>query len=157
MSELTQEGAFAPQSVAGSDANGNITTVQTINIPALSVRRAETTVELPSGGSTVIAGLIQEKTKQSLDAVPGVKNIPILGALFRSRDFQNDETELVVIVTPYLVDPTDPNKLRTPDEGYSTAGDLATIFLGRLNDVYSVPGASTDGQTYDAPVGFIIE
>tara|TARA_B100000678_G_scaffold161909_1_gene135314 strand:- start:13203 stop:14870 length:1668 start_codon:yes stop_codon:yes gene_type:complete len=157
VSELTQEGAFAPQSVAGTDSNGNVTTVQTINIPALSVRRAETTVELPSGGSTVIAGLIQEKTKQSLDAVPGVKNLPILGALFRSRDFQNDETELVIIVTPYLVDPTDPNKLRTPDEGYSTASDLATIFLGRLNDVYAVPGATTEGQSFDAPVGFIIE
>lgn len=157
VSELTQEGAFAPQSVAGTDANGNVTTVQTINIPALSVRRAETTVELPSGGSTVIAGLIQEKTKQSLDAVPGLKNLPVLGALFRSRDFQNDETELVIIVTPYLVDPTDPNKLRTPDEGYSTASDLATIFLGRLNDVYAVPGASTEGRSFNAPVGFIIE
>lgn len=157
VSELTQEGAFAPQSVAGTDANGQVTTVQTINIPALSVRRAETTVELPSGGSTVIAGLIQEKTKQSLDAVPGVKNLPILGALFRSRDFQNDETELVIIVTPYLVDPTDPNKLRTPDEGYSNAGDLASLFLGRINDVYAVPGASTEGQSFNAPVGFIIE
>lgn len=157
VSELTQEGAFAPQSVAGTDSNGNITTIQTINIPALSVRRAETTVELPSGGSTVIAGLIQEKTKQTLDSIPGIKNVPILGALFRSRDFQNDETELVVIVTPYLVDPTDPNKLRTPDEGYSTAGDLATVFLGRLNDVYSVPGADVKGRDFNAPVGFIIE
>ena len=157
VSELTQEGAFAPQSVAGTDANGNVTTVQTINIPALSVRRAETTVELPSGGSTVIAGLIQEETKQSMDSLPGINNIPVLGALFRSRDFQNDETELVVIVTPYLVDPTDPNRLRTPDEGYSTAGPAAGFFLGRLNDVYSVPGASVEGENFDAPVGFIIE
>lgn len=157
VSELTQEGAFAPESVAGTDANGNVVTYQSINIPALSVRRAETTVELPSGGSTVIAGLIQEKTKQSLDSVPGIKNVPILGALFRSRDFQNDETELVVIVTPYLVDPADPNKLRTPDEGYSNAGDLATIFLGRLNDIYAVPGSNTEGKSFDAPVGFIVE
>lgn len=157
VSELTQEGAFSPESVAGTDADGNVVTYQSLNIPALSVRRAETTVELPSGGSTVIAGLIQEKTKQSLDSVPGIKNVPILGALFRSRDFQNDETELVVIVTPYLVDPTDPNKLRTPADGYSSAGDLATIFLGRLNDLYSVPGADTKGKSFDAPVGFIIE
>ncbi|MFC6197957.1 type II and III secretion system protein family protein [Ponticaulis profundi] len=157
VSELTQEGAFAPQSVAGTDANGNVTTVQTINIPALTVRRAETTVELPSGGSTMIAGLIQESTQQTLDSIPGIKNVPILGALFRSRDFQNDETELVVIVTPYLVDPTDPNKLKTPGDGYSTAGDLATMFLGRLNDIYAVPGANTEGETFDAPVGFIIE
>lgn len=157
VSELTQEGAFAPESVAGIDANGQVVTVQSINIPALSVRRVETTVELPSGGSTMIAGLIQEKTKQSLDSVPGIKNLPILGALFRSRDFQNDETELVVIVTPYLVDPTDPNRLRTPDEGYSNAGDMASIFLGRLNDIYAVSGADTEGKSFDAPVGFIIE
>ena len=157
VSELTQEGAFSPQSVAGTDSSGNVITYQSINIPALSVRRAETTVELPSGGSTVIAGLIQEKTKQSMDAVPGIKNIPILGALFRSRDFQNDETELVIIVTPYLVDPTDPNKLRTPADGFSNAGDLATVFLGRLNDIYAVPGADTKGKKFDAPVGFIIE
>lgn len=157
VSELTQEGAFSPQSVAGTDSSGNVITYQSINIPALSVRRAETTVELPSGGSTVIAGLIQEKTKQSMDAVPGIKNVPILGALFRSRDFQNDETELVIIVTPYLVDPTDPNKLRTPADGFSNASDLATVFLGRLNDIYAVPGADTKGKKFDAPVGFIIE
>ena len=157
VSELTQEGAFSPESVAGTDAEGNVVTFQSINIPALTVRRAETTVELPSGGSTVIAGLIQEKTKQSLDSVPGIKNVPVLGALFRSRDFQNDETELVIIVTPYLVDPTDPNKLRTPGEGLTNADDLSTIFLGRLNDVYAVPGSSTDGETFNAPVGFIIE
>ena len=157
VSELTTEGAFTPESVAGVDSEGNVITVQTINIPALSVRRAETTVELPSGGSTVIAGLIQEKTKQSLDGVPGIKNVPILGALFRSRDFQNDETELVVIVTPYLVDPTDPNKLLAPDDGYSGAGDLATVFLGRLNDIYAVPGSDTKGKSFNAPVGFIID
>lgn len=157
VSELTQEGAFSPESVAGIDDEGNLITYQSLNIPALSVRRAETTIELPSGGSTVIAGLIQEDTKQSFDAVPGIKNVPVLGALFRSRDFQNDETELVIIVTPYLVDPTDPNKLATPDKGYSNAGDLAGIFLGRLNDIYAVPGSNTDGQTFDAPVGFIIE
>ncbi len=157
VSELTQEGAFAPQAVAGTRPDGSVITVQSINVPALSVRRAETTVELPSGGSTVIAGLIQESTKQTLDSVPGVKNIPILGALFRSRDFQNDETELVIIVTPYLVDPTSPNKLRTPDEGFSNASDLATIFLGQLNDLYAVPGADTSNVSFDAPVGFIVE
>lgn len=64
---------------------------QTMTIPALKVRRAETTVEIPSGGSLVIAGLIQETTRQNLDSVPGVKDVPVLGALFRSRDFQNEE------------------------------------------------------------------
>lgn len=157
VSELSNEGAFAPESVAGTDGQGNVISVQSINVPALTVRRVESTVELPSGGSMVIAGLIQEKTKQALDGVPGVKDVPVLGALFRSRDFQNSETELVVIVTPYLVDPTDPRKLRTPDEGYGTTTDLATIFLGKLNDLYAVPGADTAGKSFDAPVGFIVE
>ena len=70
-----------------------------VTIPALNVRRAETTVELPSGGSFAIAGLMQHTTKQQIDAFPGVKDLPVLGALFRSRDFQNAETELVVMVT----------------------------------------------------------
>ena len=157
VSELSQEGAFTPETVAGFDNNGDIITVQTVNIPSLTVRRVETTVELPSGGSTVVAGLIQETTQQSLASIPGIKNVPVLGSLFRSRDFQNDETELVVIVTPYLVDPVDPSKLQTPADGFSSAGDLSTVFLGRINDLYKVPGADTSGKSFDAPVGFIVE
>ena len=143
VSELSQQGGFQSDSVAGTDPNtGQAVTGQTITIPALKVRRAETTVEIPSGGSLVIAGLIQEQTKQTLDGVPAAKDIPVLGALFRSRDFQNDETELVVIVTPYLVDPTDPQGFRDPDRGYVTARDLRTIFFGKLNEVYAVPGSA---------------
>ena len=70
-----------------------------VTIPALTVRRAETTVEMPSGGSFAIAGLMQHETKQVIDGFPGLKDMPVLGALFRSRDFENDETELVVLVT----------------------------------------------------------
>lgn len=152
VSELTQQGAFQSRSVAGIDpTTGQATVGQTISVPALKVRRAETTVEMPSGGSLVIAGLIQEQTRQSLDGIPGAKDLPVLGALFRSRDFQNDETELVVIVTPYLVDPTDPSKFREPDDGYVTPRDASTVFFGRLNEVYAVPGASVDEST--APSG----
>jgi len=89
-----------------------------ITIPALSVRRAETTVELPSGGSLVIGGLMQNQSKQSIDGFPGLKDLPILGALFRSRDFQNNETELVVMVTAYLVDPVSEARLARPDQGF---------------------------------------
>ncbi len=159
VSELSQQGGFQSDSVAGTDPNtGEALTGQTITIPALKVRRAETTVEIPSGGSLVIAGLIQEQTKQTLDGVPGAKDIPVLGALFRSRDFQNDETELVVIVTPYLVDPTDPQGFRDPDRGYVTSRDMRTILFGKLNDVYAVPGSAAD----KAPVprgssGFIFD
>ncbi len=147
VSELTMQGAFQARSVVGVDPDtGEPTVGQSVAVPALKVRRAETTVELPSGGSLVIAGLIQEQTKQSLDGMPGAKDIPVLGALFRSRDFQNDETELVVIVTPYLVDPTDPQNLRNPDSGYVTSRDARTIFFGKLNEVYGVKGG-TAGKT----------
>ena len=143
VSELSQQGGFQSQSVAGIDPNtGQARTGQTVTIPSLKVRRAETTVELPSGGSLMIAGLIQEQTKQTIDGVPGAKDIPIIGALFRSRDFINDETELVVIVTPYLVDPTDPQNLRDPDRGLVNARDSRTILFGKLNEVYAVPGSA---------------
>jgi pilus assembly protein CpaC len=129
-----------------------------MTIPALKVRRAETTVEIPSGGSLVIAGLIQESTKQNLDSVPGLKDAPVLSALFRSRDFQNDETELVVIVTPYLVDPTDPQGFRDPDRGYVAATDARTILFGKLNDVYAVPGsAAARSPAPSGASGFIID
>jgi pilus assembly protein CpaC len=159
VSELSTQGGFQSSSGVTVDPDtGQAISAQTMTIPALKVRRAETTVEIPSGGSLVIAGLIQEQTKQNLDGVPGAKDIPILGALFRSRDFQNDETELVVIVTPYLVDPTDPQGFRDPDRGYVTSRDGRTVLFGKLNDVYAVPGAST-GKT-PAPQGasgFIID
>jgi pilus assembly protein CpaC len=152
VSELSQQGGFASRGITGIDPDtGEPVIGQTITIPSLKVRRAETTVEIPSGGSLVIAGLIQESTRQSLDGIPGAKDIPVLGALFRSRDFINDETELVVIVTPYLVDPTDPQGFRDPDRGYVTPRDLRTVFFGKLNEVYAVPGSAA-GKTA-APKG----
>ena len=102
VSELSNEGSFTLSNGNGAPA---------LTIPALSVRRAETTVELPSGGSLMIAGLLQQQTKQNIDALPGMTSLPILGALFRSRDYLNGETELVVIITPYIVDPTHPQDL----------------------------------------------
>ena len=119
--------------------------------------RAETTVELPSGGSLVLAGLIREETRQNLDSVPGVENIPVLGSLFRSRDYANQETELVVLVTPYLVDATNPNDMATPADGFQTATEAEALLFGRLNRVYAVPGADTEGQGWNGPVGFQFE
>lgn len=159
VSELSQTGGFSSRVGTGVDPNtGEPTGSTVLTIPALKVRRAETTVEIPSGGSLVIAGLIQESTRQNLDGLPGAKDIPILGALFRSRDFINDETELVVIVTPYLVDPTDPQGFRDPDRGFVTPRDLRTVLFGKLNEVYAVPG-STVGKAA-APKGssgFIVD
>jgi pilus assembly protein CpaC len=158
VSELTDQGALelTSSTIIDSDS-GAITTVPGLTLPGLKVRRAETTLELPSGGSMVMAGLIQDQTKQNIDGTPGAKDIPGIGALFRARDLQSEETELVVIVTPYLVTPTSENNLSTPSDGYRTASDFDTIVLGRLNRVYAAPDANVDGLGWRGPIGFILD
>jgi pilus assembly protein CpaC len=160
VSELSSLGAFNLTSQSSSSSSGGTTTSvagPTITVPGLNVRRAETTVELPSGGAMMIAGLLKEETKQDLDSLPGLMNLPVLGALFRSRDYQAGETELVIIVTPYLVNPTSPANLQTPADGLQIANDAETILLGRLNKVYKAPPAAVAGRTYQGPVGYVIE
>jgi pilus assembly protein CpaC len=137
-------------------SNEDAITVNGGTVPSLKVRRAETTVELPSGGSMVMAGLIQDTTKQHINGFPGLMNLPVLGQLFRSRDFQSDETELVVIVTPYVVDPVNEKQLATPLDRFNVATDRQTILLGRLNKVYGASGLSPKG-VYHGNVGFIVE
>ncbi|WP_018997998.1 type II and III secretion system protein family protein [Hirschia maritima] len=157
VSELTNQGGYQVGGGVAVNADGSTSTIPATVIPALKVRRADTTVEMPSGGSLVIAGLIQEQTQQAMDKVPGVGNLPVLGSLFRSREFQNDETELVVIVTPYLVDPTDPKKLRSPDDGYVSAKDSKAIFFGKMNKVYAVEGADVEENAGVQGAGFILD
>ncbi len=157
ISELSNQGAFQGQSVAGVTADGQVVTAQTLTIPSLTVRRAESVVELPSGGSTMLAGLIQSRSRQTIDQLPGVKKLPIIGALFQSRDFINEETEMVVIVTPYLVDPAKKDELKTPADGFVNASDPQTIFFGKLNAQYAEAGEGLSKQNYSAPVGFIEE
>lgn len=108
-------------------------TLSAISIPAIEVRRASTTVELGSGGSIVIAGLISDATRHNIKDVPGLKRLPVLGSLFRSREFQRDESELVIIVTPYIVRSTALNKLTTPDQGLGLPSDRKAFFKGHLN------------------------
>ena len=153
-SELTTTGAFQLQG-STSTINGNSVTTPGITIPALSVRRAETTVELPSGGSFAIAGLMEHETKQVIDGFPGLKDMPVLGALFRSRDFENDETELVVLVTAYLVTPTTEAALAAPTDGYVAPSDPETLLLGRLNAVYKKSDKPLKPEA-SAPVGFVV-
>jgi pilus assembly protein CpaC len=146
VSELTTEGAFGVQ--AGTS---------TLIIPALNVRRAQTVVELPSGGAMMIAGLLQSKSKQAIDSLPGVGDLPVLGALFRSRDYQNGDTELVIIVTPYLVQPSSPGAFQTPADGLQVASDAQTILMGKLNKSTRGGPAATAGRTYQGPYGYVIE
>jgi len=157
ISELSNQGAFQGQSIAGVTADGNVVTAQTLTIPSLTVRRAESVVELPSGGSTMLAGLIQSRTRQTIDQLPGIKKLPVLGSLFQSRDFINEETEMVVIITPYLVDPAKKDELKTPADGFANASDPQTIFFGKLNAQYADAGEGLSKENYSAPVGFIEE
>jgi pilus assembly protein CpaC len=147
VSELTTQGAFT----LAAGANSSLT------IPALTVRRASTSVEMPSGGSMMIAGLLQETTKQTLDSLPGMMTLPVLGSLFRSRDYLSGETELVVIVTPYIVTPTSPDRLQTPADGLKVADDVTTLLMGRLNKAYKVKPQATAGRSYQGPHGYVIE
>jgi len=102
-------------------------------IPALTTRRAETTVELGSGQSYMIAGLIQNNHNNSIDQAPGLGDVPILGALFRSNSFQRNETELVIVITPYLVKPVNANDIVLPTDAYKSVSDLDRIFTGKLS------------------------
>lgn len=157
VSELSNEGSFVFEGVSVVDANGNIVRQDGVTVPALRVRRAETTVELPSGGSMVMAGLLSESTRQNIDGVPGIKDVPVLGSLFRSRDFQDNETELVVIVTPYLVDATSRDKLVLPTDGFAPPSDLETFLMGRLNATYGVAGDGGVDGALQGPVGFVVD
>jgi pilus assembly protein CpaC len=140
--------------VTDIDNSKQITVLGTA-IPAFRTRRNETTVELPSGGSIMSAGLISTETQQAINGVPGLMNLPVLGALFRSRDYQRDETELLIIVTPYIVHAVDPREVVKPDGNYSDASDPQTWLLGRVNRLYSSTGNSQPIQNYSGKVGFI--
>jgi pilus assembly protein CpaC len=141
VSELTDAGAV---------------TLSEIRIPALKKRTAKSTIELPSGGSLALAGLISEDIRQNIDGFPGLKDVPVLGTLFRSRDFTKNETELVVIVTPYVVRPTARNKLARPDDGLAAASDLKANFLGHINRVYG-KGRELPAGGLKGDYGFIVE
>ena len=127
-------------------------------ILGVSTRKASTSVELPSGGALMVAGLLQSRARQSIEALPGLTGLPVLGALFRSRDFLNDETELVVIVTPYLVKATDPSQLQTPADGLHLTHDMDAILLGRLNRPSASRGAPPQPAAgYQGPFGYVID
>ncbi|MFZ4807011.1 MAG: type II and III secretion system protein family protein [Hyphomicrobiaceae bacterium] len=135
--------------------NAGAVTLSGITIPALKKRTAKSTVELPSGGSLAMAGLLSDDVRQNIDGFPGLKDVPVLGTLFRSRDFIKRETELVVIVTPYTVRPTSRKELATPGDGLAPASDLRANFLGHLNRIYRREIVLPAGSLKD--VGFIVE
>lgn len=144
VSEPTTEGSFETGGISS-------------DILGLRIRRANTVVELPAGGSLVIAGLIREEARQSVDGTPGLKDIPGLGAAFRSREELTTQTELVIIVTPYLVDPTHPDNLQTPLDSFVPANDKDALLLGRLNTVYGDKANNINNQSLNGPFGHVVD
>ncbi len=158
VSEISTENQATVGAGGVVDSDGTTTTISqnAFVIPSLRVRRAETTVEIGSGGSLVLAGLISERLRQDINGIPGMKDVPILGTLFRSRDYQRNETELVVMVTPIIVKPVSEKQIATPLDRFIDPSDADTILFGRLNAVYG----SADGVprgTYHGEVGYILE
>ena len=139
VSEPTTEGGFA---VGG------------VTIPATKNRQAKTSVELAAGETLSIAGLMQDSVRQQINKLPGLGDIPILGALFRSRDFIHSKTELVILVTPYLAQPGPRPEL--PTDGMVVAGDAEAIFLGRMESMYGVGPGGMRGS-YSGSVGFVLD
>lgn len=127
--------------------------------PVIDTRNAQTSIELPSGGSMMLAGLIKNSSTQKMENTPGLRSLPVLGALFSSQEFERKQSELVVIVTPYIVNPTEARKLATPIDRFNNATDLQQFFLGRLNKVYGLPDAepAKNAGAYHGQVGHIIE
>ena len=146
VSELTNNGAI---------------TISGLTIPALATRRAETTVELGSGQSFMIGGLLSSSTQNAVSKFPGLGDVPVLGTLFRSTRFLSNETELVILVTPYLVRPIDAPKLARPTDGYKAPSDIERILEGRLHSARLHPGQDgplgAEGRRLTGPVGFVLE
>jgi pilus assembly protein CpaC len=135
----------------------NAVSIGGTTVPALKVRRADSTVEIPSGGALVMGGMIKEQTRQAINGIPALLEIPVLGTLFRSRDFVNNQTELMIIVTPFTVRAVARKDLSRPDDGYADASDPSSNLMGRLNRIYGVSGPADPRGGYRGKYGFILD
>ena len=151
VSELSNDNSITlTQAFSNNSANS-------LTIPSIKTRRAETTLEIPSGGSMAMAGLIAEQTKQAVNGLPGLSQLPVLGTLFRSRDYVNNQTELMVLVTPYVVRAVAQKDLSRPDDGFAAASDPQADLLGNINRIYGVPGRVEKARNYRGTYGFITD
>ncbi|MDE2375939.1 type II and III secretion system protein family protein [Bradyrhizobium sp.] len=151
VSELSNQNSITVSQAVSATSTNSIT------IPSIQTRRAETTLEIPSGGSMAMAGLIQQQTRQAINGLPGLDQVPILGALFRSQDYVNNETELVVLVTPYVVRAVAQKELARPDDGFAPASDAQSALLGRINRLYGLARRVDPISGYQGDFGFIID
>jgi pilus assembly protein CpaC len=150
VSELSTDNAITLTQAVGNS----------LTVPSIKTRRAETTLEIPSGGSMAMAGLIQEQTKAAINGMPGLSTLPVLGALFRSRDYVNRNSELMVLVTPYVVRAVAQKDLSRPDDGFADASDPQADLLGSINRIYGAPGrpgTPASSKNYRGTYGFITD
>jgi pilus assembly protein CpaC len=151
VSELSNENSITLTQALSNNSSNSLT------IPSIKTRRAETTLEIPSGGAMAMAGLIADQTKQAISGLPGLAQLPVLGTLFRSRDYVNNQTELMVLVTPYVVRAVAQKDLSRPDDGFAAASDPQADLLGNINRIYGVPGRVEKARNYRGTYGFITD
>jgi pilus assembly protein CpaC len=151
VSDLSNDNALTLTQALSATQNNSIT------IPSIVTRRAETTLEIPSGGSLAMAGLIQEQTKQAINGFPGLMQLPVLGTLFKSRDYVNHQSELMVLVTPYVVRAVAQKDLSRPDDGFADSSDPSSALLGTLNRIYGVANRPAPVGERRTAYGFITD
>jgi len=149
---MTEVSELSPENSITLNQQGS-----SLTVPSVKTRRAETTLEIPSGGSMAMAGLIQQQTKKAINGMPGVDQVPVLGQLFRSEDFVNDETELMVIVTPYIVRAVAQKELSRPDDGFASATDAQSALLARINRIYGVASQADPTGAPEGNFGYLID
>jgi pilus assembly protein CpaC len=133
-------------------------TTESATVPSIRTRRADTTVEIPSGGALAMAGMIQDETKHVVNGLPGLMELPVLGPLFKSNDYVNQRTELMILVTPYVVRAVATKDLSRPDDGFADPSDPAQVLLGNFNRIYGVGGpVDPPADNYHGKLGFILD
>ena len=151
VSELSNDNSITLTQALSNNSSNSLT------IPSIKTRRAETTLEIPSGGAMAMAGLIADQTKQAINGLPGLSQLPVLGTLFRSRDYVNNQTELMVLVAPYVVRAVAQKDLSRPDDGFAAPSDPQADLLGNINRIYGVPGRVEKARNYRGTYGFITD
>ena len=126
-------------------------------IRSLSTRKVNTTVELAPGESFMLAGLISDQVDSTVESIPGISEIPVLSALFRGNAYERTQTELVIAVTPYLVDPMSGTDVRLPSDNYQAASIMESVFYGALGSVSNESVTLSQTPSLEGPIGFMVD
>ncbi len=135
----------------------NTVQISGFSIPSITTRRAKTTIELAPGESFMIAGLIKDDMRATVDQMPGVKEVPVLGALFRSTEFRRNETELVIAVTPYVVDPLKSSDVKLPTDDFRPSSQMELFFYGALGSLSGNAPVISQTPPVEGPIGFMVD